>query len=90
MDVDLMDLSTDSDDNGSGSMGEPDGGQGAGDLEGLSIVDATDPSLGLTDIGAIPADDWAANTGPSRNAAAGRGVSTKEMTDLSSTLSGKG
>ena len=31
-----------------------------GDIEGLTIVDAPDPSLGLTGIGEIPADDWAA------------------------------
>ena len=35
-------------------------GHGGGDIEGLTIVDATDPSLGLTGIGEIPADDWAA------------------------------
>lgn len=64
-------------------------GHGGGDIEGLTIVDATDPSLGLTGIGEIPADDWAADTGPARNAAAGRGVSTNRMNDLSSTLSGK-
>lgn len=60
-----------------------------GDIEGLTIVDADDPSLGLTDIGEIPADDWAANTGPTQNAAAGRGVSTSRMNDLTSTLSRK-
>jgi len=85
MDVDLMDVSTDSDNNvRAGAPGSP--GHEDTDVEGLSVVSETDPSLGLTDIGAIPADDWAANTGPTRNPAAGRGVGTKGMTDRSSTL----
>ena len=46
------------------------------DIEGLSIVDATDPSLGLTNIGDVPADDWAADTGPTQSdEAAPHGVS---------------
>jgi hypothetical protein len=36
----------------------------AGDMEGLEIRPATDRSLGLTDIPGVPADDWAADTGP--------------------------
>ena len=35
-------------------------GHGGGDIEGLTIVGTTDASLGLTGIGEIPADDWAA------------------------------
>ena len=35
------------------------------DLEDLTVVDEDDPSLGLTDIGSVPADDLAANTGES-------------------------
>jgi hypothetical protein len=38
------------------------------DLEGLTVMDADDPDLGLTDIGDIPPDDWAADTGPTRSA----------------------
>jgi hypothetical protein len=41
---------------------------GQADLDDLTILDADDPSLGLTDIGEVPADDWAANTGPTRSA----------------------
>jgi hypothetical protein len=62
---------------------------GDGDIEGLTIVNANDPGLGLTDIGKIPADDWAADTGPTQNAAAVHGVRTNRMNDLSSTLSRK-
>lgn len=39
---------------------------GDSDLEDLTIHGASDPDLGLTDIGDIPADDWAADTGPTR------------------------
>jgi hypothetical protein len=36
------------------------------ELDELTVKDADDPDLGLTDIGDIPADDWAADTGPTR------------------------
>jgi len=39
-----------------------------GDLGDLSVRDADDPSLGLTDIGPVPPEDWAANTGPTHSA----------------------
>ena len=32
--------------------------------DSFEILDATDGRLGLTDIGDKPADDWAADTGP--------------------------
>jgi hypothetical protein len=38
-----------------------------GGLEDLTVVNANDPSLGLTNQGSKPAEDWAANTGPTRN-----------------------
>ena len=38
------------------------------DLDDLTVMDASDPSLGLTNIGDIPADDWAADTGPTHSA----------------------
>ena len=38
-----------------------------GELDGMEIVEATDGRLGLTDIGDVPADDWAADTGPTRS-----------------------
>jgi len=55
----------------------------AGGLDDLTIVDADDPSLGLTDAGERGAD-WAANTGPTREA--DRGAVTRDITDKSSTL----
>ena len=41
---------------------------GQSDLDDLAILDADDPSLGLTDIAGVPPEDWAANTGPTRSA----------------------
>lgn len=38
------------------------------DLDALTVLPATDATLGLTDIGGVPADDWAADTGPTRSA----------------------
>ena len=35
-------------------------------VEDLTVKDATDPDLGLTGIGDVPAQDWAADTGPTR------------------------
>lgn len=39
---------------------------GDSDLEDLTIHDASDADLGLTGIGDVPAEDWAADTGPTR------------------------
>jgi hypothetical protein len=36
------------------------------ELEELSVHGASDPDLGMTNIGSVPADDWAADTGPTR------------------------
>jgi hypothetical protein len=36
------------------------------DLEDATILDAEDPRLGLTNTATVPADDWAADTGPTR------------------------
>jgi hypothetical protein len=51
--------------------GTPEAGEGTdentGDIGDLTILDASDPSLGLTNIGDIPADDWAADTGPTHS-----------------------
>ena len=38
------------------------------DLDGMETMEPTDGRLGLTDIGNVPADDWAADTGPTRDA----------------------
>lgn len=35
-------------------------------IDDLTVRDAEDGSLGLTDIGNKPAEDWAADTGPTR------------------------
>ncbi len=37
------------------------------ELAGLTIHDAFDPELGLTNIAGVPAQDWAANTGATKN-----------------------
>lgn len=36
------------------------------DASGTEILDAEDRSLGLTDVGPVPPDDWAADTGETR------------------------
>jgi len=36
-------------------------------LDDLNVTTANDPRLGLTNRGDKPAQDWAANTGPTRN-----------------------
>ena len=36
------------------------------DTEGFEVMEPTDGRLGLTDIDKTPADDWAADTGPTR------------------------
>ena len=41
--------------------------EGSGGIDGLTVVSADDPSLGLTDYGDKGPDDWAADTGPTRN-----------------------
>ena len=38
------------------------------DLDGMETMEPTDGRLGLTNIGDVPADDWAADSGPTRNA----------------------
>src|SRR4051812_23697995 len=40
------------------------------DLDDLTVMDADDPTLGLTNIGEVPPDDWAADTGPTHSAEA--------------------
>jgi hypothetical protein len=56
----------------------------SGDLEDLTIVSADDPNLGLTNFGEQGPDDWAADTGPTRNP--DRGVATERLRDDASTL----
>ncbi len=59
----------------------------SGDLDDLNVTTASDPRLGLTNRGAKPAEDWAANTGASQNP--GRGVKPRGPRDDASTLSRK-
>jgi hypothetical protein len=42
------------------------GNTGDGGIGDLTILPASDPSLGLTDIGEVPPEDWAADTGPTK------------------------
>jgi hypothetical protein len=35
---------------------------------GMEVMQPTDGRLGLTDIGDVPPDDWAADTGPTKSA----------------------
>lgn len=37
------------------------------DLDGIEIMQPDDGRLGLTNTGKVPADDWAADTGPTAN-----------------------
>jgi hypothetical protein len=60
------------------------GTAGTGTIDELTVVSEDDPSLGLTAFGDVPADDWAADTGPARNP--DRGVVTDDIADTSSTL----
>ena len=41
---------------------------GESDLDDLAVLNADDQELGLTDIDAVPPQDWAADTGPTRSA----------------------
>jgi hypothetical protein len=40
---------------------------GSGGIDDLNVTKANDPRLGLTNRGQKPPEDWAANTGPTRN-----------------------
>ena len=60
------------------------------DLEDLSIVNADDGSLGLTNVGGKGPDDWAADTGPTATDEAFGGVVTTDLGDRGSTLSEHG
>lgn len=57
--------------------------QSANEIEGLAVGKAHPPQLGLTDPSS-PASDWAANTGPTRNAT--DEIESRYMTDQGSTL----
>ncbi|HYZ84282.1 MAG TPA: hypothetical protein VE621_07755 [Bryobacteraceae bacterium] len=57
-----------------------------GGLEDLTFKEATDPTLGLTNIGTKEAEDWAADTGPTRSAEEEQNLTTRELSDDGSTL----
>ena len=59
----------------------------SGGIDDLNVTTAGDERLGLTNLGNKPAEDWAANTGPSQTAE--RGVKTSSPRDTASTLSRK-
>lgn len=63
------------------------GTDGIDDLEGLTVMEAGDPTLGMTNVGDVGPDDWAADTGPDRSGDAGSGVATADLSDRRSTLS---
>ncbi len=58
------------------------------DLDDLTIHDATDPDLGLTGIGDVPAQDWAADTGPTRTGEASAHGVDRELADKDRGLGG--
>jgi hypothetical protein len=59
------------------------------DLEDLTVLDASDPTLGLTNYGDIPPDDWAADTGPTHSAEEDpKGVS-RDLVDQDETEDGE-
>lgn len=60
--------------------------EATGGIEDLTILDAEDPELGLTNIGDIPADDWAADTGSTHSAEEGSGAATTDPGHKESTL----
>ena len=58
-------------------------------LEDLTVLDAGDPELGLTDVGDIPADDWAADTGPTRTGEASAHGVDRRLVDNDRAPSGR-
>src|SRR4051812_11059671 len=58
-------------------------------IEDLSVVDGDDPSLGLTDTDDVPPEDWAADTGLTRNPGELQGTTTNRLRNRSSSLSDK-
>jgi hypothetical protein len=62
---------------------------GDNDLDDLTVLEADDPTLGLTNIGDVPADDWAADTGPTRTAEAGAKGVSRRLVDENKTPGGK-
>jgi hypothetical protein len=59
------------------------------DVDGMTVLPASDPALGLTNVADRPAEDWAANTGPTRTAEASRKGVSSELSEQSKTPSGR-
>jgi hypothetical protein len=62
------------------------GSTDSGGIDDLTIMNEDDPNLGLTDIGEIGPDDWAADTGPTATPEAEGNAATNRLNDRSSTL----
>lgn len=60
--------------------------ESTGGIEDLTILDASDPTLGLTNIGGGPPDDWAADTGPEHSPEQMTGAMTESPASRRSTL----
>ena len=58
--------------------------EGGAGIDDLTVTDASDPRLGLTNIGDKPPEDWAANTGLTRTP--DRGIESDRLGDDASTL----
>jgi len=84
-----FDPSSDEEVYGGGETFEAEAHSGSGTIDDLTILDADDPSLGLTNTDDVPADDWAADTGPTQVPNRGDGLTTHYQTDRSSTLNRK-
>ena len=60
--------------------------KGDNTLDDLTIRDASDASLGLTDVDDFPPEDWAANTGPAVTAEEGSEGATRRLNSERSEL----
>lgn len=63
--------------------------EGDSDLEDLTIHGASDPDLGLTGIDDVPAEDWAADTGPTRTGESSSHGVDRGLVDQDRTPSGR-
>jgi hypothetical protein len=57
-------------------------------LDDLTVKDAEDPTLGLTNIGDVPAEDWAADAGPGQTDETQWSTVTGKPASRASTLEG--
>ena len=59
-----------------------------GGLTDLTVKEAGDPTLGMTNVGGRDVEDWAADTGPTRTGEGEVNIATRELSDDGSTLVG--